>query len=76
MSRRRRNETDEQRARRVLISDFLSAANIQSISIACERNFHFTHKLISVLDRFTFSVSDFSKFVFSHDIRIRHTFPP
>ena len=31
MSRRRRNETDEQRARRVLISDFLSAANIQSM---------------------------------------------
>ena len=31
MSRRRRNETEEQRARRVLISDFLSAANIQSM---------------------------------------------
>ncbi|WP_294755196.1 hypothetical protein [uncultured Ruminococcus sp.] len=31
MSRRRRNETEEQRARRELISDFLSAANIQSI---------------------------------------------
>ena len=31
MSRRRRNETDEQRARRELISDFLSAANIQSM---------------------------------------------
>lgn len=31
MSRRRRNETEEQRARRELISDFLSAANIQSM---------------------------------------------
>ena len=31
MSRRRRNETDEQRARRELISDFLSAANIRSM---------------------------------------------
>ena len=31
MSRKRRNETEEQRARRELISDFLSAANIQSI---------------------------------------------
>ena len=31
MSRRQRNETDEQRARRELISDFLSAANIQSM---------------------------------------------
>ena len=30
MSRRRRNETEEQRARRELISDFLSAVNIQS----------------------------------------------
>ncbi len=29
MSRRRRNETEEQQARRELISDFLSAANIQ-----------------------------------------------
>ena len=32
MGRRRRNETEEQRARRELISDFLSAANIQSIA--------------------------------------------
>ena len=32
MSRRRRNETEEQRARRELISDFLSAANIQSMN--------------------------------------------
>ena len=31
MSRKRRNETEEQRARRELISDFLSAANIQSM---------------------------------------------
>lgn len=31
MGRRRRNETEEQRARRELISDFLSAANIQSM---------------------------------------------
>ncbi len=31
MSRRRRNETEEKRARRELISDFLSAANIQSM---------------------------------------------
>ena len=31
MSRRRRNETEEQRARRELISNFLSAANIQSM---------------------------------------------
>jgi len=31
MSSRRRNETEEQRARRELISDFLSAANIQSM---------------------------------------------
>jgi hypothetical protein len=31
MSRRRRNETEEQRARRELISDFLTAANIQSM---------------------------------------------
>ncbi|WP_296728242.1 hypothetical protein [Ruminococcus sp.] len=31
MSRRRRNGTEEQRARRELISDFLSAANIQSM---------------------------------------------
>ena len=31
MSRRRRKETEEQRARRELISDFLSAANIQSM---------------------------------------------
>ena len=31
MSRRRRNETEEQCARRELISDFLSAANIQSM---------------------------------------------
>ena len=31
MSRRRRNETEEQRARRELISDFLLAANIQSM---------------------------------------------
>ena len=31
MSRRRRNETEEQRARRELIRDFLSAANIQSM---------------------------------------------
>ena len=31
MSRRRRNETDEQRARRELISDFLTAANIRSM---------------------------------------------
>ena len=31
MSRRRRNETDEQRARRELIRDFLTAANIQSM---------------------------------------------
>ena len=31
MSRRRRDETEEQRARRELISDFLSAANIQSM---------------------------------------------
>ena len=31
MSRRRRNETEEQRARRELISDFLPAANIQSM---------------------------------------------
>lgn len=31
MSRRRRNETEEQRARRELISDFLSAANIRGM---------------------------------------------
>ena len=31
MSRRRRNETEEQYARRELISDFLLAANIQSM---------------------------------------------
>lgn len=31
MGRRRRNETEEQRARRELVSDFLSAANIQSM---------------------------------------------
>ena len=31
MSRRRRNETEEQRARRELISNFLSAANIQNM---------------------------------------------
>ena len=33
MSSRRRNETDEQRARRELISDFLSAANIRSMKM-------------------------------------------
>ena len=31
MGRRRRNETEDQRERRELISDFLSAANIQSM---------------------------------------------
>ena len=31
MSRRRRNETDEQRARRELIRDFLTAANIRNM---------------------------------------------
>ena len=42
MSRRRRNETEEQRARRELISDFLSAANnsaevaaVESLSFQC-----------------------------------------
>lgn len=37
MSRRRKNETEEQRARRELISDFLSAANIQSMDDIQER---------------------------------------
>ena len=31
MSRRRRNETEEQRARRELISELLSAANVQNM---------------------------------------------